>query len=211
MDGERRSQVARSRPAVSVRARGFDPAAPSACRVWPELRHLSEAGVRSHWRCPCCSPTSRSRPGHPPRAIARPDRGDIQSEPTNVLHRPYGRTGLPAYADAVIDAIDRRTDVALVTQSMGAFTAPLVWQRVPTRRVVLVNAMIPAPGETPGGLVGERRLRASQDGRGGAGRLHPRVRSEHVPLARHPRGSGRRDARARRIAAGRAIRRRLHV
>jgi pimeloyl-ACP methyl ester carboxylesterase len=61
-----------------------------------------------------------------------------------------GRTGLPAYADAVIDAIDRRTDVTLVAQSMGAFTAPLIWQRVPTRQVVLVNAMIPRPGETPG-------------------------------------------------------------
>jgi pimeloyl-ACP methyl ester carboxylesterase len=61
-----------------------------------------------------------------------------------------GRTGLPAYADAVVDASDGRTDVALVAQSMGAFTAPLVWQRVPTRQVVLVNAMIPSPGETPG-------------------------------------------------------------
>jgi pimeloyl-ACP methyl ester carboxylesterase len=30
-----------------------------------------------------------------------------------------GRTGLPAYADAVVDAIDGRTDVALVAQSMG--------------------------------------------------------------------------------------------
>jgi pimeloyl-ACP methyl ester carboxylesterase len=43
-----------------------------------------------------------------------------------------------------------RSDVALVAQSMGAFTAPLVWQRVPTRLVVFVNAMIPRPGETPG-------------------------------------------------------------
>lgn len=62
----------------------------------------------------------------------------------------YGRTGLPAYADAVVDTIDGRTDVALVAQSMGAFTVPLVWQRVSTRLVVFVNAMIPQPGETPG-------------------------------------------------------------
>ncbi|HEY1518171.1 MAG TPA: alpha/beta hydrolase [Solirubrobacteraceae bacterium] len=62
----------------------------------------------------------------------------------------YGRTGLPAYADAVIDVIGRRTDVTLVAQSMGAFTVPLVWQRVPTRQVMLVNAMIPRPRETPG-------------------------------------------------------------
>ncbi len=62
----------------------------------------------------------------------------------------HGLTGLPAYADAVVDAIDGRTDVALVAQSMGAFTVPLVWQRVPTRHVVFVNAMIPRPGERPG-------------------------------------------------------------
>lgn len=60
-----------------------------------------------------------------------------------------GSTGLPAYADAVVDAIGDRADVALVAQSMGAFTAPLVWQRVPTRLVAFVNAMIPMPGETP--------------------------------------------------------------
>jgi hypothetical protein len=63
---------------------------------------------------------------------------------------PLGRTGLPAYADAVVDAIAGRTGVALVAQSMGAFTAPLVWQRTPACVVVFVNAMIPRPGETPG-------------------------------------------------------------
>ena len=59
-------------------------------------------------------------------------------------------SGLPAYADAVVAAIGDRTDVVLVAQSMGGFTAPLVWQRVPTRGVVLVNAMVPLPGETAG-------------------------------------------------------------
>jgi pimeloyl-ACP methyl ester carboxylesterase len=60
------------------------------------------------------------------------------------------RTGLPAYADAVVEAIDGRTDLALVAQSMGAFTVPLVFERVSPRLVVFVNAMIPRPGETPG-------------------------------------------------------------
>jgi pimeloyl-ACP methyl ester carboxylesterase len=82
----------------------------------------------------------------------------------------YGRTGLPAYADAVVDAIDGRRDVALIAQSMGAFTAPLVWQRVSTRLVVFVNAMIPQPGETPGewwenvGSEQARRAAAARDG-----------------------------------------------
>ena len=61
-----------------------------------------------------------------------------------------GRTGLPAYADAVVEAIDGRRDVALVAQSMGAFTAPLVWQHTPIGLLVFVNPMIPQPGETPG-------------------------------------------------------------
>ena len=63
--------------------------------------------------------------------------------------------GLAAYADAVVNAIgDRaigdRTPVTIAAYSLGAFTAPLVWQRVPARQVIFVNAMIPRPGETPG-------------------------------------------------------------
>ncbi len=61
-----------------------------------------------------------------------------------------GRNGLPTYVDAVVDAIGERTDVALIAQSLGGFTAALVCQRVPTRTLVFVNAMIPRPGETPG-------------------------------------------------------------
>ena len=38
----------------------------------------------------------------------------------------------------------------LVGQSLGAFTAPLVAAEVPVRGVVLVNGMVPSPGETPG-------------------------------------------------------------
>jgi len=58
--------------------------------------------------------------------------------------------GLPEYADAVAEAIGSRQDVVLVAQSMGGFTAPAVCARIPVRLLVLVNAMIPVPGETPG-------------------------------------------------------------
>jgi pimeloyl-ACP methyl ester carboxylesterase len=58
--------------------------------------------------------------------------------------------GLPAYADAVVEAIGERAPVGIAAYSLGAFTAPLVWQRVPARHVIFVNAMIPRPGETPG-------------------------------------------------------------
>lgn len=55
--------------------------------------------------------------------------------------------GLARYAELVVDAIGERSDVILVAGSLGGFTAPLVCERVPVREVVLVNAMIPVPGE----------------------------------------------------------------
>jgi len=58
--------------------------------------------------------------------------------------------GLPQYADAVVAAIAGRRDVVVVGMSMGAFTAPAACARTPVRLLVLVNAMIPLPGETPG-------------------------------------------------------------
>jgi hypothetical protein len=58
--------------------------------------------------------------------------------------------GLPEYTRQVVGAIGGRGDAVLVAQSLGGFTAPLVAAEVPVRALVLVNAMIPAPGETPG-------------------------------------------------------------
>lgn len=57
--------------------------------------------------------------------------------------------GLWDYADAVVAAIGDRTDPVVVGHSFGGFTAPLVCARVPVSALVLVNAMIPAPGERP--------------------------------------------------------------
>jgi pimeloyl-ACP methyl ester carboxylesterase len=58
--------------------------------------------------------------------------------------------GLAAYADTVVAAIGDRSPVVLVAQSMGGLTAPLVCDRMPVALLVLVNAMIPRPGETGG-------------------------------------------------------------
>jgi pimeloyl-ACP methyl ester carboxylesterase len=58
--------------------------------------------------------------------------------------------GLPGYTDVVVASIGNHDDVVLVAQSMGGFTAPMVCARVPVDLLVLVNAMIPLPGETPG-------------------------------------------------------------
>jgi pimeloyl-ACP methyl ester carboxylesterase len=72
-------------------------------------------------------------------------------------------------------AVGDRTDggqapVTIAAYSLGAFTAPLVWQRVPARQVIFVNAMIPRPGETPGAWwdnVGWERARTTAARRNG--------------------------------------------
>src|SRR5215204_6196366 len=79
--------------------------------------------------------------------------------------------GLPEYVDAVVEAIGDRTDLVLVAQSMAGFTAPLVCQRVPVDLMVLLAAMVPAPGESPGdwwdntGWEQARREQNQRDGR----------------------------------------------
>src|SRR5262245_4128028 len=62
------------------------------------------------------------------------------------------RAGLPHYAAAVVRAIGNRDPkrVVLVAQSLGGFTLPLVGEEIQVAMLVLVNAMIPKPGETPG-------------------------------------------------------------
>ena len=56
--------------------------------------------------------------------------------------------GLAEYATTVIDAIGDRRDVVVVAQSFGGYVAPVVAERIGARRIVLVAAMIPSPGES---------------------------------------------------------------
>jgi len=67
--------------------------------------------------------------------------------------------GLPEYTAAVIRAIGTRdpSRLVLVAQSLAGFVAPLVCQQVSVRLLVLLNAMIPRPGETPGEWWGNTR------------------------------------------------------
>jgi pimeloyl-ACP methyl ester carboxylesterase len=58
--------------------------------------------------------------------------------------------GLREYADAVVEAIGNGGDLTVVAQSLGAFTAPLVCERVDVSGLILVAPMIPAPGESAG-------------------------------------------------------------
>jgi pimeloyl-ACP methyl ester carboxylesterase len=77
--------------------------------------------------------------------------------------------GLSVYADRIVEAIGTKRAV-LVAQSLGGFTAPLVCARVQVRMLVLVNAMIPLPGETAGqwwdntGSIAARRGAAQRGG-----------------------------------------------
>jgi pimeloyl-ACP methyl ester carboxylesterase len=56
--------------------------------------------------------------------------------------------GWKEYADVTVEAVGDRPGVVLVAQSLGGFSAPLVCERIPVELLVLLNAMIPAPGET---------------------------------------------------------------
>ena len=56
--------------------------------------------------------------------------------------------GLSEYADAVVRAIGDQRDLVVVAQSFGGYTAPLVCSRLRVELLVLVAAMVPAPGES---------------------------------------------------------------
>ena len=88
--------------------------------------------------------------------------------PVVAVDLPTGdeEAGLVEYAGAVVAAARGATGVTLVAQSMGAFSAPLAVDRLDVRRIVLVNAMVPAPGETAGewwDAVGQPRARAENE------------------------------------------------
>ena len=74
------------------------------------------------------------------------------------------------HADAIVAAAGAPVEVTLVAQSMGAFAAPLACGQLPVSELVLVNAMIPAPGETAGewwGNTGQADAMRSNDLREG--------------------------------------------
>jgi pimeloyl-ACP methyl ester carboxylesterase len=56
--------------------------------------------------------------------------------------------GWSEYADTVAGALGEREEVVLVAESLGGFTAPIVCAGRPVVLLVLLNAMIPLPGET---------------------------------------------------------------
>jgi pimeloyl-ACP methyl ester carboxylesterase len=68
--------------------------------------------------------------------------------------------GLEQYVDAVMTSIrGRRGELILVAQSLAGFIAPLVAEQATAARMVLINAMVPRPGES----AGERWASTGQD------------------------------------------------
>lgn len=53
------------------------------------------------------------------------------------------------YADVVVEAVGSKRDLVVVGHSFGAFTAPLVADRLLVDVLVLLAGMVPAPGESP--------------------------------------------------------------
>jgi pimeloyl-ACP methyl ester carboxylesterase len=75
----------------------------------------------------------------------------VQREATAIdLSGDDESAGLEEYAEIVVREIGQRTNITLVAQSLGAFTAAVVCQRVPVGKLIFVNATIPVPGETAG-------------------------------------------------------------
>jgi pimeloyl-ACP methyl ester carboxylesterase len=93
--------------------------------------------------------------------------------------------GLAEYADVVVDAIGDRNDLVLVAQSMAGFTAPMVCERLPVQLLVLLAAMVPAPGESPGewwtntGHTQAKREQDEREGRPTDGPFDPMVTFLH--------------------------------
>lgn len=88
------------------------------------------------------------------------------------LPGPDPAAGLAQYASLAAAAIGD-DDVVLVAQSLGGFTAAVTCAQAPVRSLVLLNAMIPVPGEAAGqwweatGAVAAREEAAAAGGYGG--------------------------------------------
>jgi pimeloyl-ACP methyl ester carboxylesterase len=93
---------------------------------------LIHGGGGSAWDWHLVAAELRKR-GHEPIAVDLPS-----EEPA---------AGWWDYADTVVEAVSDRTNLVVAAHSLGGFTAPLVCARRPAEVLVLVAAMIPAPGE----------------------------------------------------------------
>ena len=76
------------------------------------------------------------------------ERGDEAIAPDLPADDP--EAGLSAYVELAVAAADGHDELVVVAQSLGAFTAVPACARLAARELVLLNPMIPAPGERAG-------------------------------------------------------------
>jgi pimeloyl-ACP methyl ester carboxylesterase len=95
------------------------------------------------------------------------------------------RAGWDAYADAVVDAVGEPRDVVLVAQSLAGFTAPLVAERIPVDLLVLLNAMIPLPGETGNAWWSNTRRKEAEQAYFASVGLPPETADDEVAVYMH--------------------------
>lgn len=107
--------------------------------------------------------------------------GPLSEELRSLGHEPVApelpcddeSAGLAEYADAVVRAVGERAgrgELVVVAHSFGGFTGPLVCDRLSADLLVLLQAQVPAPGESPGawwGNTGYGAARAEADRRRG--------------------------------------------
>jgi pimeloyl-ACP methyl ester carboxylesterase len=93
---------------------------------------LIHGGGGSAWDWHLVAPELRQR-GHDPIAV------DLPSEDPSA--------GWSDYAETVVEALGDRSNVIVVGHSLGGFTAPLVFERIPVDLLVFLAGMIPVPGE----------------------------------------------------------------
>ena len=97
---------------------------------------------------------------------------------------------LSDYADVVVEAVGEPEDLIVVGQSFGAFTAPLVADRLPTAGLVLVAGMVPRPGERPEDWWGNTGHSDAVREQAAAGRRpHGQRRPDGLLLPRRPGGA----------------------
>jgi pimeloyl-ACP methyl ester carboxylesterase len=98
--------------------------------------------------------------------------------------------GLTAYVELIVDAAAGLDSVLVVGQSLGGFSASWAADRLPASAIVLLNAMIPRPGETAGewwgatGSSAAMRANDIRDGRDPDAGFDPETYFQHdVPAA----------------------------
>ncbi|EMD30181.1 alpha/beta fold hydrolase [Amycolatopsis azurea] len=70
--------------------------------------------------------------------------------------------GFPEHVDAVVNAIGDRDDLVVLGHSYGGFTAPIVAGKLSARLLVMLTAMIPKPGESPGDWWGNTGFKSDE-------------------------------------------------